>query len=121
MPTQFPFALAFAGLLVFTTAPAFAQAGHAHHASPGAPVAAGSPAASPAFAEGVVRRVNAATGTVTIAHGPLTHLDMPPMTMGFRLAGAASLAGLSTGDQVRFVAGKEGRTLVVTQIEKLPQ
>lgn len=121
MHTQRPLAMAFAGLLAFTSTQALAQAGHAHHPSTGRPAPASSPSASAAFSEGVVRRVNAATGTVTIAHGPLTHLDMPPMTMGFKLRGSASLEGLSTGDKVRFVADKEGSTLVVKQIEKLPQ
>jgi Cu(I)/Ag(I) efflux system periplasmic protein CusF len=121
MHTQRPLTMAFAGLLALTSAQALAQAGHAHHPSSGTPSSASSPAASAAFSEGVVRRVNAATGTVTIAHGPLTHLDMPPMTMGFKLTGSASLEGLSTGDKVRFVADKEGRTLVVTRIEKLTQ
>jgi Cu(I)/Ag(I) efflux system periplasmic protein CusF len=121
MHTQRPLTMAFAGLLALTSAQALAQAGHAHHPSSGTPASASSPAASAAFSEGVVRRVNAATGTVTIAHGPLTHLDMPPMTMGFKLTGSASLEGLSTGDKVRFVADKEGRTLVVTRIEKLTQ
>lgn len=121
MHTPLPVALVLAGLLALITGHAHAQAGHAHHPSPGTPASASSPPASAAFSEGVVRRVNAASNTITIAHGPLTHLDMPPMTMGFKLTGSASLEGLSTGDKVRFVADKEGRTLVVTRIEKLPQ
>lgn len=121
MHTQLSASLVFAGLLALTTSQAHAQAGHAHHPAPGAPASASSPAAHTAFSEGVIRRVNAASGTVTIAHGPLTHLDMPPMTMSFKAAGSASLDGLAAGDQVRFVADKEGSKLVVTRIDKLPK
>jgi Cu/Ag efflux protein CusF len=120
MHIKLPIGIAFAGLLALTSGTAFAQTGHAHQPSPGKPAAANNPASSASFSDGVVRRVSAATGTVTIAHGPLTHLNMPPMTMGFRVAGSASLDGLSTGDKVRFVADKDGSTLVVTRIEKFP-
>lgn len=121
MHNQLPIGLAFAGFLTLTSGQAYSQTGHAHHSPQSTQAAASPPVSGAHHSAGVVRRVNAATGTVTIAHGPLTHLDMPPMTMGFQVAGNASLDGLSTGDKVRFVAGKEGSRLVVTWIEKVPQ
>lgn len=120
MSTPFVRTLVAATLLAAVGGPALAQAGHGHHPSAQAAVAASRPADQPAFADGVVRRVHAATGSVTMAHGPLPHLDMPPMTMVFKLVGKASLDGLSVGDRVRFVADREGGTLVINRIDKLP-
>ncbi len=118
MRTKFSRTFVFVGLIATLSSQAFAQAGHAHHPSPGT-AAVASQAANTTESEGVVRRVNVAAGTVTIAHGPLPHLDMPPMTMGFKVVGGASLEGLAAGDKVRFVADKDGGSLVVTRIEKL--
>lgn len=120
MPIPFARTLAVAALLAAAGGPALAQGGHSHHASPEAAPAGNRPAGTPAFADGVVRRLHAATGSVTLAHGALPHLDMPPMTMVFRLVGQASLEGLSVGDRVRFVADRGGGTLVVHRIEKRP-
>ncbi|MFN3988045.1 MAG: copper-binding protein [Rhodocyclaceae bacterium] len=106
-------------LSAFGTSHVFAQAGHAGHHRGDASAAAPADAAAPDLAEGTVRRVNAGAGTVTIAHGPLARLDMPPMTMSFRVSGEASLEGLSVGDKIRFVADKDGDEFIVTAIEKV--
>ena len=106
-------------------APALAQSGHAghdshHHGHAPAQATAGTdtnPAAP--LSEGTVRRVNAEAGSVTIAHGPLANLDMPPMTMSFQLRGNASLDGLAPGDRIRFAADQDGDAFIVTEIEKL--
>lgn len=99
----------------------FAQAGHAgHHRghAPASPAPIAAQAEATGLSEGTVRRINAEAGSVTIAHGPLANLDMPPMTMSFRMSGQASLEGLAVGDKVRFAAGKDGDEFVVTEIEK---
>lgn len=108
--------------LVFTGLAAshvFAQAGHAGHHRGHAPSAAEVEAPASGLSEGTVRRVNADAGTVTIAHGPLGNLDMPSMTMSFRVSGEASLDGLANGDKVRFAADKDGEEFIVTEIEKV--
>lgn len=102
-------------------APALAQSGHAGHDSHHhghAPARTTADTAAP-LSEGTVRRVNAEAGSVTIAHGPLANLDMPPMTMSFRLRGNASLDGLAPGDRIRFAADQDGDAFIVTEIEKL--
>lgn len=117
MRTTLPLAATAFTLLFMAAGPVAAQAEHdRHHAAP--PADASTPAAS--MADGTVRRVNVSAGTVTIAHGPLTALNMPAMTMTFKAKGTVALGELSTGDKIRFVAGKEAGTLVVTAIEKLP-
>ena len=106
------------GLVGLGAGHVMAQAGHdGHHRSPASAVTTGESTVS-GLSEGTVRRVNAAAGTVTIAHGPLANLDMPPMTMTFRLSGDASLDGLASGDKVRFAADKDGDEFVVSAIEK---
>lgn len=108
----------FFGVVGLGAGHAMAQTGHAgHHAGHAAP-AASSDAAAMGMSEGTVRRVDAESGKVTIAHGPLANLDMPPMTMTFRVTGDTSLDGLARGDKVRFAAEMDGDDFVVTAIEK---
>lgn len=77
-------------------------------------------AAQPPVNEGVVRKVDRVAGKVTLKHGPLVTLDMPPMTMVFRASQAGLLDGLKAGDRVRFDAELDGGAYVVTRIERLP-
>jgi Cu/Ag efflux protein CusF len=92
-------------------APVLAQ--HAGHGSP-----AGANAASSALSEGEVRKVDRDARKLTLKHGPIANLDMPPMTMVFGVKDAAALDKLKVGDKVRFRAEMEGQNYVVTRIEK---
>lgn len=69
-------------------------------------------------ARGVVRAVDPAQGKVTLKHGPIERLEMPGMTMIFRVRDAAVLEGLGKGDEVRFNVEIEGTTFYVTEIHK---
>jgi Cu(I)/Ag(I) efflux system periplasmic protein CusF len=61
------------------------------------------------LAQGVVLAVDGTAGYVTISHGALQSLGMPPMTMIFRAANAAQLQEIRAGDRVRFrVTSKDG-------------
>ena len=104
MPTAL-FALMLAG------APVFAQTAM--------PVARGSaPAeAADALSEGEVRSLDKVTGRITLRHGPLRNLDMPPMTMVFTVRDKALLDKVQVGDKVRFRAIDEGGKYVVTEIQ----
>ena len=62
--------------------------------------------ASTTMSEGEIRRINQETGKVTIKHGPLQNLDMPGMTMIFRLQDPAMLDQIKEGDKIKFVADK---------------
>jgi Cu(I)/Ag(I) efflux system protein CusF len=70
--------------------------------------------------DGEVRKVDKAQGKVTIKHGEIKNLDMPPMTMVFMVKDKAALDTLKVGDRVKFVAGKEGGTYTVTEIQVVP-
>jgi Cu/Ag efflux protein CusF len=67
--------------------------------------------------EAVVRKVDAAAGKITLRHGPIANLDMPPMTMVFQVGAPALLQGVKAGDSVKFRAEKIGGVYTVTAIE----
>lgn len=66
------------------------------------------------LSDGTVRKVDKDAGKVTIAHGPIENLDMPGMTMVFRVKEAAWLDQMKPGDKIRFMADRvEGRLTVI--------
>lgn len=85
----------------------------AHH-----PPAASAPASAGPKSEGEVRRIDKAQGKVTLKHGPIQNLDMPPMTMVFRVSDRSLLDGLKEGDKVRFTAEQLNGVTTVTAIEQ---
>ena len=70
-----------------------------------------------ALSDGEVRKVDKDAKKITIKHGPLQKLDMPPMTMVFQVKDAAMLGQVKTGDKVRFTAEKIGGQYTVTTLE----
>ncbi len=70
-----------------------------------------------AMTEGEVKKVDVALGKITLKHGYILHLDMPPMTMVFTAKDPALLTSLQPGDKVRFMAAMEGTKMVVTEIQ----
>lgn len=110
--------LAFAAALI--PAWAGAQATAHDHAAHGAQSAETAPAAaSQDLSEGEVTRWDARTSKVTLRHGELKNLGMPPMTMVFQLRVAAPEPALKAGDKVRFRAEQDQGAFVVTQLEVL--
>ncbi len=67
---------------------------------------------------GEVRKVDKEEKKVTIKHGEIKNLDMPPMTMVFQVKEAALLDNLKPGDKIQFRVIKEGRNYVVTEMTK---
>lgn len=106
-----------AGLLL-SLATAQAQ-DHASHHAPATAAANPAPAAAPdpALTEGVITRVDVRSGKLTIRHGAITHLDMPPMTMVFGLQDAQQAAQFKPGDPVRFRVEDQAGALVITRIQ----
>jgi Cu/Ag efflux protein CusF len=66
---------------------------------------------------GVVKRVDKAAGSLTIAHEPLANLGMPAMTMSFAVRDRAWLTSLKEGAKIRFVAESVKGELVVVALE----
>ena len=75
------------------------------------------PAAAP-MSDGEVRRIDKDAGKITLKHGPIPSLDMPEMTMVFRVKDPALLDQVKAGDKVRFTADKIGGQYTVVSIEK---
>ncbi|MDX3905090.1 MAG: copper-binding protein [Pigmentiphaga sp.] len=71
-------------------------------------------------AQGEVRRVDLEGGRVTLRHGEIAGLDMPPMTMVFAVQDKRLLEGLKVGDQVAFRVVEHGGELLVTEIAPAP-
>jgi Cu(I)/Ag(I) efflux system periplasmic protein CusF len=66
---------------------------------------------------GEIRKVDKEARKLTIKHGAIKNLDMPPMTMVFQVKDPALLDKVKAGDSVRFVAEKSAAgDLMVTQI-----
>lgn len=74
----------------------------------------------PAMTDGEVRKIALAQGKLTLRHGPITHLEMPAMTMVFRVADPAMLDGLDAGDKRRFRIERVDGNHTVTAIAPLP-
>lgn len=67
--------------------------------------------------EGVVKKVNTATGKITIKHGPIVNLDMPPMTMVFGVEDKAMLENIGKGDNVKFLVIDKNGKMIIEEIE----
>jgi len=73
--------------------------------------------AQEASASGEVRRVDAAAGKIAIKQGAISDLQLPAMTLVYRID-PALLKNIHPGDKVRFTAAREGGQYVVTRISK---
>ncbi|MEK1895611.1 MAG: copper-binding protein [Rhizobium sp.] len=69
------------------------------------------------FTKGVVNKVDAKAKKVTIKHEDLKNLDMPAMTMVFRVEDPALLEKLKEGSSVEFVAERVNGKLTVTEVK----
>jgi len=74
-------------------------------------------AAATSMTDGEVRKVDPGAGKVTLRHGPIANLDMPGMTMVFKVADPKMLENLKEGDKVRFSADRVNGAITVTRIE----
>lgn len=105
-----------AGWLV-ASAPASAQAPASHdsHHAPGAG------AADAEMASGEVRRIDRTQQKITLRHGEIKSLDMPPMSMIFRVRESEMLDAYKVGDRVLFSAVKDADgNYVITTIKPAP-
>ena len=106
-------------LLTAMTGPVAAQGNMDHskmdHGNMG-DMKAGGPASVDSV-DGEVRRVDKAAGKITLRHGELKQLDMPPMTMVFEVSDKAMLDSVKAGDKVKFkVISKDGK-MIVTEMK----
>ena len=112
-----PFARLTLALALGIASTPYLLAGEPHHAGAHDGPAAGTAAPESALSEGEVRNVNKGAGKLTIKHGELKNLEMPPMTMVFRVKEPAMLDQVKAGDKIQFVADKIEGKITVTRIE----
>jgi Cu/Ag efflux protein CusF len=72
------------------------------------------------MAEAEVRRVDTAAGKISLKHGEIKNLDMPPMTMVFQVKDPALLGKVKAGDKVKFTAMQINGAYTVMSIETMP-
>jgi Cu/Ag efflux protein CusF len=76
--------------------------------------------AQPAPATGEITKLDKAGGRVTLKHGEIKNLDMPPMTMVFRVAEARMLDELAVGHRISFTAEKINGQFTLTSVRRVP-
>lgn len=74
-------------------------------------------AKSATYTKGVVKKIKRDSGKVTIIHEELVDLEMPAMTMVFRVEDDALLDGLSEGQEIEFLADRVKGKLTVTKLK----
>ncbi|MER1969168.1 copper-binding protein [Castellaniella sp. GW247-6E4] len=70
------------------------------------------------LAEGTVRKVDQQTGMVTLEHGELKNVGMPPMTMAYKTKDAATLQQAKEGGKVKFRLENINGAYVITTLKK---
>ncbi|WP_295754473.1 copper-binding protein [Undibacterium sp.] len=78
------------------------------------------PAASIAsmdMTEGEVKKIDKSVSKITLKHGDIKNLDMPGMTMVFKVKDPTVLDTLKVGDKVKFRAEKAEGAIFVSSIQ----
>lgn len=101
-----------AAALAFAAGPLYA-----HHGAPDEHAAMQLARADADLTQGEVRKIDRENHKLTIKHGEIRNLGMPPMTMVFQARDPKLLDGLKVGDKVNFKAEKVDGNYAVTAIE----
>lgn len=72
---------------------------------------------APEFSTGEVKKVDKEAQKITLKHGEIKNLEMPPMTMVFKVAEPAMLDKVKAGDKVHFQVEKRDGVFTVTTLE----
>jgi len=82
------------------------------------PVTVLAQAAAPGeMTEAEVRKVDKDNKKITLKHGAIKNLDMPPMTMVFGVSDPVLLDKVQAGDKVQFKATGDGGKYTVTELQ----
>ncbi|MCF8147381.1 MAG: copper-binding protein [Sulfuritalea sp.] len=68
------------------------------------------------MALGEVRKIDKEARKITIKHGEIKELEMPPMTMVFTLKDPGVLENFKVGDKVKFKVVREDGKMLVTEM-----
>ena len=80
--------------------------------------AAGQRAFAQEWVDAEVRKVEKEAGRLSLKHGEIKSMDMPAMTMTFRVRDKAMLDTLAVGDRVRVQVVREGGQFVIVALRR---
>lgn len=103
-------------LAAIVTAPAFASDDMAGMDMSKPP--ASKTSSNTALTDAEVKKVDAATGMVTLKHGALENVGMPPMTMAFKAKDTAMVKQAHEGDKVKVRVENVNGSLTIVKLEK---
>ena len=66
---------------------------------------------------GEVRKIDKEAGKLTLKHGKIENLDMPGMTMVFKIRDISLLDNIQVGDKIKFKAINDKGKLTITDIK----
>lgn len=69
------------------------------------------------MSEGEIRKIDKDAKKITIKHGELKNLEMPPMTMVFQVKDPEMVDIVKQGDKVSFVAERLGGRFTITKLQ----
>ena len=69
------------------------------------------------MADGEVRKIDLGAKKITLKHGEIKNLDMPPMTMVFQVKDSAMLQTVKVGDKVRFTVENANGAMTLLTLE----
>ncbi|PKO65817.1 MAG: copper-binding protein [Betaproteobacteria bacterium HGW-Betaproteobacteria-16] len=70
----------------------------------------------PDMTDGEIRKIDKANSKITIKHGEIKHMDMPPMSMVFNVKDKAILDKVQVGEKIQFVVIQDAGKMVITDI-----
>jgi Cu/Ag efflux protein CusF len=82
-------------------------------------LAVGALAQTPSTA-GEVTKLDKPGGRITLKHGEIKNLDMPPMTMAYRVSDPKMLDDVAVGDRVRFAVERVAGQYTIVMLTKAP-
>ncbi|MGU7784409.1 copper-binding protein [Burkholderia sp. PU8-34] len=71
-----------------------------------------------ALTDAEVKKIDTANGMVTLKHGALGNVGMPPMTMAFKAGDAAMVKQVHEGDKVKVRIERVNGTLTIVKLVK---
>ncbi|WP_206997200.1 copper-binding protein [Trinickia mobilis] len=102
-------------LAAFVAAPAFAADDMAgmNMSTP-----ASKASSTSALSDAEVKKVDPATGMITLKHGALENVGMPPMTMAYKAKDASMVKQVHEGDKVKIRVENLNGTPTIVKLEK---
>lgn len=97
---------------------AFAADGNTNGPTESTSAASSEVRADTALSDGVVRKVDRPSGMITIEHGALENVGMPPMTMAYKAKDETVLQQAKEGEKVKFRLENLNGTYTIMTLKK---